>query len=142
MGQAECDIPGRGVKTGDNVLEIHIPEGGPLSKEACQKSIEAAKKFFKEYFPEFEYKCFTCHSWLLDASLEKFLKPESNILQIGRMFDTVHIEKSDAILRYLFRWDTTRYNLKLASPYNGFTEAVKRHAIQGGEFYEVLGVLK
>jgi len=142
MGQAECDIPCRDVKAGDNVLEIHIPEGEPLSKEACLQSIEAAKKFFKEYFPEFDYKCFTCHSWLLDASLEKFLKPESNVLQFGRMFDVVHIEKSDAILRYVFRWDTTRYSLKFAVPYNNFTEAVKRFAMRGGEFYEVLGVLR
>lgn len=142
MEQAECDIPCRGVKAGDNILEIHIPEGEPLSKEACVQSIEAAKKFFKEYFPEFDYKCFTCHSWLLDASLEKFLKPESNILQFGRMFDAVHIEKSDAILRYLFRWDITRSNLKFVAPTNSFTDAVKRHAMQGGEFYEVLGVLR
>ena len=142
MGQAECDIPGRGVKAGDNVLEIHIPEGEPLSKEACLQSIEAAKKFFKAYFPEFDYKCFTCHSWLLDASLEKFLKPESNILQFGRMFDAVHVEKSDAILRYLFRWDTTRSNLEFAVPYNHFTEAVKGHVMQGEECYEVLGVLR
>lgn len=142
MGQAECDIPWRGIKAGDNVLEIHIPEGEPLSKEACIKSIETAKKFFEVYFPEFEYKCFTCHSWLLDASLENFLKLESNVLQFGRMFDAVHMEKSDAILRYIFRWDTTRDNLKFAVPCNTFTEAVKRHVMQGGEFYEVLGVLK
>ena len=44
MGQAECDIPWRGVNAGDNILEIHIPEGEPLSKEACLKSIETAKK--------------------------------------------------------------------------------------------------
>ena len=142
MGQSECDIPQRGVKAGDNVLEIHIPEGEPLSKEACSKAIEEAKNFFKEYFPEFDYKCFTCHSWLLDISLENFLKPESNILQFGRMFEAVHMEKSDAILKYIFRWDTTRENLRSVVSYNTFTEAVKRHVMQGGACYEVLGVLK
>lgn len=142
MGQAGCDIPGRSVKAGDSVLEIHIPEGAPLSREACLQSVETAKGFFKEYFPEFEYKCFTCHSWLLDASLEKFLKPESNILQFGRMFEAVRIEKSDAILRYIFSWDTTRNSLERAVPYNSFTEAVKQHAMRGGELYEVLGVLR
>ncbi len=76
----ECDIPCRDVKVGVNVLEIHIPEGEPLSKEACLQSVEAARKF---------------------------LKPESNVLQFGRMFD-----------------------------------AVKCHAMQGGEFYEVLGILR
>ena len=142
MGQVKCDIPERGVKAGDNILDIHIPGGQPLSREACLKSIEAAKKFFEEYFPEFEYKCFVCHSWLLDSSLERFLSPESNILQFGRMFEAIRVEKSDAILRYLFRWDTTRYNLQSAVPYNSFTDAIKRHAMNGGELYEVLGVLR
>lgn len=63
-------------------------------------------------------------------------------VKFGNMFEAVHIEKSDAILRYLFRWDTTRYNLKFAVAYNSFTEAVKSHVMKGGEFYEVLGVLR
>jgi len=142
MGKAEHDIPWKGVKAGDHVLEVHIPEGEPLSREACLNSVETAKKFFQTYFPDFDYKCFTCHSWLLDGSLEQILNQESNILQFGKMFEPVHIEKSDAILRYLFRWDTTRANLKFAVPYNHFTEAVKRHVRKGGALYEVLGVLK
>ena len=142
MGKAEHDIPVKGVRAGGNVLEVHIPEGEPLSKESCLQSIEVAKKFFEKYFPEFDYKCITCHSWLLDSSLERFLNQGSNILQFGRMFEAVHSEKSDAILRYLFRWDTTRYNVKFAVPYNGFMEAVKRHVLKGGELYEVLGVLR
>ena len=61
MAKAECDILCADVKKGDNVIEIHIPESGPLQKSECEKSVKIAKVFFAEYFPEFEYKCFTCH---------------------------------------------------------------------------------
>lgn len=142
MGQASCDIPEKGIKAGDKILDIHIPEGEPLLKEVCLKSVEDAKNFFAEYFPDYDYKCFICHSWLLDTSLEKFLKPESNILQFGKMFEKIRVDKSDAILRYLFQLDTTRDNLKNAVAYNSFTDAIKRHAMNGGELYEVLGVLR
>ena len=142
MGQAECDIPQRDVLAGDNVLEIHIPEGENLSREACLESIEFAKAFFKQYYPEFDYKCFTCHSWLLDESLDKFLKCDSNILQFGRMFEMIHREKSDAILRYVFRWDATRRSVRCLESYSSFSKAVKCHAMQNGAFYEVYGYLK
>lgn len=142
MGKAEHDIPQNGVKAGDNVIEIHIPEGEPLSKETCLSSIEAAKKFFEEHFPEFDYECVICHSWMLDESLKNFLNPNSNILQFREMFEIVHKDKSDAILRYIFRWDTNRYNLKYAAASSSFTEKIKSCALKGGEFFEATGVLK
>jgi len=141
MGKSERDIPKKNIKAGDNILEVYIPEGEPLSQDLCYKSFETAKIFFKKYFPEFEYKGFTCRSWLLDASLEQFLKPDSNILQFGRMFEVIHTEESDSILRYLFRWDITRNAIKQAVPYNSFTDSVKRHVMKGGACYEVLGIL-
>ena len=142
MGKAEIDMSDEGIKKGDNVIEVHIPECGPLNIEDCAKSIEWAKKFFKEYFPEFKYKCFTCHSWLLDDSLKEILKPESNILAFQNMFDIKEKEESDAILKYVFRWNTTRRKLAKEFAASSFAVNVKARALRGGKFYENLGILK
>lgn len=141
MAQAYTDIPQKNIKKGDNVLEIHIQAGSPLEGDEIIKSIKRAKEFFAKYFPEFEYKAITTHTWLLDDTLDELLKSESNILKFKAMFDCVHSEESDAILRYLFRWDTTRHNIRYAVSYGSFPERVKKHFLEGNKFHEVLGVL-
>lgn len=142
MGRAETDIPSANLLKGDRVMEIHIPACGPLKYEECMDSIEKAKAFFAEYFPEFEYKCFTCHSWLLDRSLEELLGSKSNIIRFQSMFDIVSEEKSDAILKYVFKWNTTRDKLKDIHCTEGFPGKVKSRIASGGDFFEAVGIIK
>lgn len=141
MTEAEHDIPKENVFKGDKIIEIHIPIGGRLDNAECKKSIEMAKKFFAEHFPEYDYKCFTCHSWLLDETLEEILDENSNIIKFQKMFKFVERKKSDAILRYVFKWNTTRNNVGGTAAPSGFAEKVKRRVLSGGDFYEALGVL-
>ena len=139
MGQTYWDLPEAGLKKGDKVIEVHIPETGPLTLDECKKSVEMARKFFKEYFPEFEYKAFTCHSWLLDESLKDLLNENSNILAFQSMFNIELKEESDAILKYTFRWNTTRRKLKREIATSSFAEKVRKEALGGRVFYEAVG---
>ena len=141
MGKAECDIEKYGIKKGDNVLEIHIPEGGKLTPDICEESIWRAKEFFAKYFPEFEYTVFTCHSWLLDDTLKEFLHDDSGIIRFGNMFDKVAEDESSALLRYLFTWDTTELNLKYQVPRSSLAKAVQKEMANGKKFHETLGVI-
>lgn len=142
MGYAHIDIPEEDLKKGDMVIEVHIPECGPLDITECEKSIERAKKFFKKYFPGFKYKCFTCHSWLLDDSLREILKPTSNILAFQSLFDIRGREESDAIFKYVFSWNTTREKLLKENALTSFAAKVKELGIKGVKFYENTGILK
>ncbi|MBR2466541.1 MAG: amidohydrolase family protein [Clostridia bacterium] len=142
MADAEHDIPKYGVMCGDPVIEVHIPEGEKLDLAACEESVNAAREFFKTYFPEYDYKCFTCHSWLLDDTLKNYLPENSGIVRFGDMFDKVENEQSDAILKYLFRWDTTSLTLKYATPTSSLGEKVKKAHLGGVKFYETLGVIE
>jgi len=142
FGKALMDIPQYGLKKDDPVIDIHIPEGEPLSPEKCDESIENAKVFFKKYFPEFQYKCFTCHSWLLDDTLDEILPPTSNLIAFKSRFDRVHKEKDYMLLRYIFRWDTNETNLKYAYPVSEFASKVKKRVLSGEDFYLTYGILK
>lgn len=142
MAGSEFDIPKYGVKKDDPVIEVHIPTGEKLSVEACKVSLARAKEFFATFFPDYEYKCFTCHSWLLDSTLTELLPSGSNILAFREMFDVVEEEESSAILRYVFKWNTCMANVKDAVTSSPFAEKVKARAMRGGAFHESLGVIE
>ena len=112
-----------------------------LTPEECQNSIRRAKDFFRTHFPDYKYKAFTCHSWLLDRTLTGFLPEESNIIYFQNMFCVVHNDPSDAILRYVFRWNTTRENMKHAVCASAFAERIKKNVLKGGRFHETYGYL-
>ena len=142
MAECEHDVPKYGLKKGDNVMEVHIPEEGPLDIDACKASIEAAKIFFEKYFPVFKYTYFTCHSWLLDETLKDIMNDSSNILKFQQLFDIPVKDKSDAIFGYIFRWKADRHDIKSCVCNSGFAERIKKRALNGGDFYEGLGVIK
>ncbi|MBQ9336165.1 MAG: hypothetical protein IJS14_02560 [Lentisphaeria bacterium] len=68
------------LEPGDPVINIHIPESGPLKPVDCKKSVLRARDFFAEYLPDYHWKAFLCDSWLLDPQLPKILPPTSNII--------------------------------------------------------------
>jgi len=141
MGEAGADIPDANVRQGDPVLEIHIPNAGPLTPEECENSIAMAKAFFAKYFPEFDWKVFICHSWLLDDTLAQFLPANSNILKFQKQFTLVEKHRSDSILGYVFTWKTNREQVKDLVARSSFAKAVKAHIGNNGDFYVALGYI-
>lgn len=71
---------------GDRVLGIHIPATGAMDHQACGASFQCAKEFFSKHFPEYDFRAFTCESWLLDPQLECHLPEQSNIVRFLREF--------------------------------------------------------
>lgn len=142
MGFSEHTIPAKNILKGDPVLEVHIPEDGPLTVDAVNASFAMAGEFFPEFFPDFSYEYMTCHSWLLDPTLKELLKPESNILQFQGRFEPAQKEESYIMLRYIFKWNTTRLNLADFAPKTGFAAKVREQVLAGKRFYEVTGVIR
>lgn len=124
------------------ILEIHIPAYGPLDIEACKESIQMAKAFFGKYYPEYDYRYFTCHSWLLDSTLDCLLSENSNIRKFKDMFHIHREDDSDAILRYVFRWDANRENLVDMPCGSSFSRQVKEAYAKGCQFHEGYGSIQ
>lgn len=142
FGEAICDLAEKNIKKGDNVIEVHIPADGPLLKSECEKSFDMAKKFFQEFYPDYKYKYFTCHSWLMDSSLKNLLKKDSNMLMFQDLFEVFEPEESYSILKYVFKWNTTKENLNSCVTASSFARKVKEWINDGGKFYEALGVIE
>lgn len=142
MGNAKYDIAEKGIQKGDPVIEVHIPEGEALDIERCKEAFAQAEAFFAEFYPEFKYAYFVCDSWLMDDTLRELLCEESNILRFSAFFEKYYPKKDDAILRYVFSWNTARYNLKKAAVTSELAKKVKQHILSGKDFYSAYGVMK
>ncbi len=66
---------------GDPVLEMHIPEGEPMTPEACRTSMQQALEFFPAYEPDRPFVSFACYSWIFNTQLEEMLSPTSNLVR-------------------------------------------------------------
>lgn len=90
---------------GDPILDVHIPELGPLTPGACDDSVERAKEFFGSFFPDFDFHAFGCWSWLLDPQLAEYLEPGSNIMRFQHRFHGVRTaERHDgSAVKFVFR---------------------------------------
>ncbi|CAD5990431.1 acyltransferase domain-containing protein [Agreia sp. COWG] len=77
------------IAAGDWVLAVHIPESGPLTPALVDESLDAAKTFFAEHFPEHPVSVVTCDSWMLDPFLLDRVAPESNVGSFVRRFTPI-----------------------------------------------------
>lgn len=71
------------------VLNVHIPEGEPLTPLEAERSFALARAFFRGIPP-----VYTCRSWLLYPGLDQVLKPESNILRFQRLFYIYEVDEA------------------------------------------------
>ena len=58
------------------------------------------------------------------------------------MFTRVKNDDSNALLRYIFRWDTNEINLKYAVSRSTFADKIMAAVLKGRVFHETLGVIK
>lgn len=83
------------VRQGDHCLGVHIPEGEKLDIDTCERDFTKAPDFFKRHFPNEQYDCFTCLSWLLSSVYGKILPQESNIVRFHALWDDVWDVRGD-----------------------------------------------
>ena len=140
--KAHGDCEALGLRRGDPIVEVHIPSGADLSPEACRASLDAARSFFARYEPDYHFSHFTCHSWLLDPALDRLLPQTSNIICFRDLFTPISADESDAALRYVFRWNTTRRSLRNAVASSSFAERMKKYVLGGGVLHEAFGAIR
>jgi len=73
---------------GDDVINVHIPSSGPLTKESRLDAYRRAYEFYKGEFPT-KIMPIVCSSWLLYPAHREFLPEKSNILSFMEDFDII-----------------------------------------------------
>ncbi|MER7282331.1 acyltransferase domain-containing protein [Dactylosporangium sp. NPDC000244] len=94
---------------GGAVIDLHIPESGPMTPEAVTASLDAGRAFFRRHFPDESYPAFACGSWLLDPQLLEYLPEDSNIVRFQRRFELEPYQEPEGldadveVMRFVFR---------------------------------------
>lgn len=69
-------------------IHIHIPEGKPLSPDACDEAFLRAEEFF-----DASYEAFDCESWLLSPVLLELLDEKNRIVQFQKRFQIQKVDQ-------------------------------------------------
>ena len=131
--------------SGEWVLETHVPQGEPLSAEACLDSFARAKVFFSEYFPEVRADYFDCDSWLLNPNHAYLMGENSNVVKFMRLWDLKLIRcarKSSSTISRVFGFGTKREHLPNAPENTAMQKKVKAFLLAGGDLSDTYGVRK
>ena len=123
---------------GDKVISVHIPSGGPLTEEICERDIAEARKIFPASISDF--KAFYMHSWLLDPNINNFTKRETNLTKFAKRFKILPTKsQGNDVFTYVFSLPSDTPPEKLPE-HTSFAKAVKEHLVNGGYVYEFAGV--
>jgi len=81
----------------------------------------------------YDFKAFTCSSWLFDPSFEKLLTSESNIVKFQKLFPVRITHDGEAYwgLDYVFV-NITKENIKDAPTDTYFRKKLVEHILSGG----------
>lgn len=126
---------------GDPVLGVHIPAGGWFSPDIIDDSISRAKDFFAKHFPEYRYKAFFCHSWMLSPELKGILGDSSNIVRFADRFMRFGCEsKGEDVFYFVFNKPFgTQIDLVSLPQGTRLERALKKHYIDGNCILEMQG---
>lgn len=124
----------------DYVIDLHIPADGKLTPEMVDETIGEIKVFLKEYYPDYDYKAFTCSSWLLDPQLVELLGEESNISKFCRRFTPMTI-KSDgnSVFYFIFKKPDMNFELESLPENTSLERILKKHYLEGKVIYGTAG---
>lgn len=125
----------------DDVVTIHIPEGGKLTQETVRESLQLAQRVFGEHFPQ--TRAFVCQTWFIDPNLRgEVVKDGSNMALFADMFDVICGPDNGyhSIFEHIFV--TKRQHLDNLIPKTGLQERALKYAMDGKPMYWGFGVLK
>lgn len=122
---------------GDRVINYHIPTGGKLDHESCQKDIERGKEIINRCFGE--VKGFFCLTWIIDPQIKEIMGRETNLTKFSDRFEKFPLKsQGHDIFEYVFVCspDTPLEQLPEKS---AFAKAIKAHLLAGGHIWGAQG---
>ena len=88
---------------GRPIISVHIPEGGPLSAEACEDAFARAAVILPRIWKIQADTPVVCQSWLFDPWLREALPPTANLLRFQDLWSHRPGWSEDrSLLRYCF----------------------------------------
>lgn len=128
------------LKSGDDVISVHIPADGPLDYELSEKSYRDTINIVKEHYPEYDIKAFTCWSWLLAKEIKTIMGRDTNITRFADKYYTYPTQSNGSSVYYsLFNTSDCAKPSELPER-TSMHKLVKKYLEEGNYLYERAGV--
>jgi len=132
-----------GMPEGEPVLSVHIPSGAVMTRDALDESYRMARKFFRTFYPGFNYRTFFCSTWLLAPALRGLLPAGSRILNFLSDYEILHSdEDNDGFAVRLFHTNEKITDYNLLPENTSLQRAAKKYLLQGGKIGWTTGVIR
>jgi hypothetical protein len=125
----------------DDVITVHIPEGGRLELSQVKESLAMAKDVYGKYFPQ--AKAIVCQTWFIDPNLRgPVIRDGSNMAVFADLFDVICGPDNEYHSIYEHVFKVKKQPLADLTPRNSLQERILRYALDGRKMYWGFGVLK
>ncbi len=127
-------------------LAMHIPSDAILEPEKLNASVEKARAFMQEFYPEWANAPITLHSWLLSHELKALLPETSRILRFQRAFapTIAQGECLEAVLQWVYALPPqarNRDSLPGLAEDTALRRSMKAYLLSGGQIFAARGTL-
>lgn len=127
------------IKTGDYVLNTHIPAGGKLPYNDILDAYRQAADLFQQLTPDIKYKGFICESWMLSPQLKEILDAESNLIKFLSDYEIYRKDDDESFYTYVY---INKPNNLLDLPEDTTLQsAIKHHLLAGGKIESGCGFI-
>ena len=125
-------------KEGDRIISVHIPAGGSLDFEQNTADLKRAAEIVTKHFGEF--KLFYCSSWLLEPSIEKIMRKETNLTRFANRFTRYYTsDNAKDVFHYLYLTPDTE-NIDALPEDTSMRKLIKEHLLSGGKILSHKGI--
>ncbi len=130
------------LKPGDTVLNLHIGKGANLAPDYILPLLEQAMQTAKTHYPECDFKCVYCLSWLLDPTIVELIGDDSNIVRFGNLFSRFPARgNGEDVFNFVFPLSYRETPPAEWETHNRLEEALKERYLHGGAVITTPGAM-
>ncbi len=91
----------RVLTAGDPLISVHIPSGGPMPPEVCERDLMRGKELLDRALGE--HRGFYCNSWILDSMIKALLPAPTNLTRFADRFVRFPLKSGgDGVFAYVW----------------------------------------
>lgn len=130
------------LQKGDPVIALHIPANASLKNEVVEEFLKYIRQFFKEYYPEYEYKAITIGSWLMDPQLTDMLDEDSSIVKFQKRFRVLTVaSQGNSVFKFVFKKPDLNFEIKELPEDTSLQRKIKAMCLENKTVYEAIGYI-
>ena len=125
---------------GDPVIGLHIPErpGQPLTPEAVDSTLAEVETVAAAI--GYDYRGFTCHSWIMDPQVGEITGQQSNLARFSGRFRKMTLKSpGENVFVFVFKRPNLDFSLESLPENTRLERGIKQHYLAGKAIYDVFG---